>query len=468
VSEVGFTPGPLAPAAEVVEQALAASRQDGCVVLVTDGTEAEIRFANNMTTTNGVRRDRRVVVISTRDRADGTATGVASASGAVDVDELVRSAEADAENAAPAEDASPLLEGTVDAEFGMDTEFDDLLRLRPVVEGMGDAFARARSEGRVLAGFVEHRTDTVCLGVSTGLRRRYVQPVGRVQLVARSDDGSRSAWVGVGPGDFDQARIPVMEAEVATRLSWAERHVELPAGRYDVVLPPDAVADLMSLAGEALSRRDAEDGRNVFAAPGGGTRLGETLSPVPFLLRSDPDEPGLECEHWLATGASGTDVSVFDNGMGVDATAWIDGGRLEKLRCHRAEARRLETDPVPPVDNLILELPGAGDTVEDLVARVDSGLLLTCLWYIREVDPATLLLTGLTRDGVYVVERGEIVGATTNFRFNESPVALLGRVTEAGRVERALSREFNEWMPRTAMASLRVPDFNMSSVSPAT
>jgi predicted Zn-dependent protease len=102
-----------------------------------------------------------------------------------------------------------------------------------------------------------------------------------------------------------------------------------------------------------------------------------------------------------------------------------------------------------------------------LVARTERGLLLTCLWYIREVDPATMLLTGLTRDGVYVVEDGEVVGATNNFRFNESPVDLLGRVSEVGATVRALGREFGEYFNRTRMPALRVPDFNMSSVSQA-
>jgi predicted Zn-dependent protease len=102
-----------------------------------------------------------------------------------------------------------------------------------------------------------------------------------------------------------------------------------------------------------------------------------------------------------------------------------------------------------------------------MVARTERGLLLTCLWYIREVDPTTLLLTGLTRDGVYVVEDGQIVGAANNFRFNESPVDLLSRATEAGTTVRALGREFGEWLNRTAMPALRIPDFNMSSVSQA-
>ena len=105
----------------------------------------------------------------------------------------------------------------------------------------------------------------------------------------------------------------------------------------------------------------------------------------------------------------------------------------------------------------MLELPGATGSVEDLVAQTERGLLLTCLWYIREVDPATLLLTGLTRDGVYVVEDGAVVGAANNFRFNESPVDLLARATEAGTSVRSLGREFGEWVNRTAHAGAAGP-----------
>jgi predicted Zn-dependent protease len=118
----------------------------------------------------------------------------------------------------------------------------------------------------------------------------------------------------------------------------------------------------------------------------------------------------------------------------------------------------------PGPGNLVLE--GGGDrSLEEMVAATGRGLLLTCLWYIREVDPATLLLTGLTRDGVYLVEGGEVVAEVNNFRFNESPVDLLGRVSEAGRTERTLPREWGDWFTRAAMPPLRVPDFHMSSVS---
>jgi predicted Zn-dependent protease len=182
---------------------------------------------------------------------------------------------------------------------------------------------------------------------------------------------------------------------------------------------------------------------------------------------SDPAAAGLECTPFVVAGSSGADTSVFDNGLPIPPAHWISGGALNRLRYHRAGARRGGAAFAPPADNLLLALPGATGSLDDLVAHTERGLLLTCLWYIREVDRSTLLLTGLTRDGVYLVDGGEVVGAVNNFRFNESPIDALGRTIEASRSERALSREWHEWANRTAMPGLRVADFNMSSVSPA-
>jgi predicted Zn-dependent protease len=135
----------------------------------------------------------------------------------------------------------------------------------------------------------------------------------------------------------------------------------------------------------------------------------------------------------------------------------------------RSWARETAAEPRPIVDNLILEgAPGGGGaSLDEMIAATERGLLLTCLWYVREVDPQTLLLTGLTRDGVYLVEDGTVTGAVNNFRFNESPIDLLGRFTEASAPARSFSREWGDYFPRTVTPALRVLDFNMSSVSPA-
>jgi predicted Zn-dependent protease len=464
------TTGGLPPASEVVERALAAAAgSDGAVVIVDDASEAELRFARNTTTTNGLRRQRSLTVIALHERDDGVAAGIVSRSGPVDIEDLVRAAEQEASTSAPSGDASALYESVgVDADFEEPPVGTDLGSIGAIVSGLGEAFERARATGIVLAGFAQHSSVTTYLGSSTGGRRRHVQPTGSVELVARAGDGQASAWAGVGTPDLSTTELGPLTERLAARLGWAERKVELPAGRYEVILPPDAVADMLVLLWASAGGREAEDGSTVFSAPGGKTRIGEVLARQPFDLRSDPHEPGLECAPFLVTHTSGSDVSVFDNGIPVERTSWIKDGKLANLRYHRAGAAHSGAEPARSADNLILELPGATGTLDEMVARTERGLLVTCLWYIREVDPVTLLLTGLTRDGVYLVENGEITGAVNNFRFNESPVDLLDRASEVGRTERSFSREWNEWLNRTATPALRVPDFNMSSVSPAT
>ncbi|HMK62320.1 MAG TPA: metallopeptidase TldD-related protein [Acidimicrobiales bacterium] len=466
----------LPPAAEVAERILAASRAAHCVAVVEEQSQVELRFANNTSTTNGWRRQRRVTAVSMVAVPGGMAVGAESRSGNPDIESLVRASEANAQGAPPADDAFDLVEpadagaAASGGEDGFEepapvTEFSVL---EQVLNGLAHAFERAREQKHVLAGFASHEIETAYLATSAGLRARHEQPTGSLELVARSADGSSSAWAGRGTETFGDVDLQTMHAELERRLAWAERRLELPAGRYETILPPDATADLMIFLYGDFSGRDAEDGRSVFSAQGGGTRLGHSIADAAFQLRSDPAEPGLECVPFVVTTSSGSDVSVFDNGLPIGPTSWIDAGRLERLFYHRAGARRAQAPVAPPVDNLVLELPGASGSLDDLVASTRRGLLLTCLWYIRTVDPSTALLTGLTRDGVYLVENGEVVGAVNNFRFNESPVELLCRVAEAGATRRAYARESGEWMSRTVMPPLRVADFNMSSVSPAT
>jgi predicted Zn-dependent protease len=168
----------------------------------------------------------------------------------------------------------------------------------------------------------------------------------------------------------------------------------------------------------------------------------------------------------VATSSDGATTSTFDNGLPLAGTDWMTDGTLVQLLRNRAWAAKSDAPATPPVDNLILDAGGTA-TLQDMIATTSRGLLLTCLWYIREVDPERLLLTGLTRDGVYLVEDGKVTGAVNNFRFNESPVELLQRVTEIGVAEKTLPREWNDFFTRTVMPPIRVVDFNMSTVSRA-
>ncbi|MEU9560250.1 metallopeptidase TldD-related protein [Streptomyces fumanus] len=452
---------------EIVERALELSRADACVVIADEESSANLRWAGNALTTNGVTRGRTLTVVATVDGKEGTASGVVSRS-AVTPDELeplVRAAEAAARGAGPAEDAQPLVTGVPQApgftEAPAETSPAVFADFAPA---LGEAFARARAGGRELYGFANHEMTSTYLGTSTGLRLRHDQPNGTLELNAKSPDRTRSAWAGRATRDFTDVDPAALDAELAVRLGWAERRVELPAGRYETLLPPTAVADLLIYQYWSTSGRDAAEGRTVFSRPGGGTRVGDRLSELPLTLRSDPAEPGLETAPFVIAHSSGDDRSVFDNGLPVGATEWVRAGELNRLTTTRHSAALTGLPLAPPVGNLVLE-GGTDRSLAQMVAATERGLLLTCLWYIREVDPATLLLTGLTRDGVYLVENGEVVGEVNNFRFNESPVGLLGRATEAGRTERTLPREWGDWFTRAAMPPLRVPDFHMSSVS---
>jgi len=151
--------------------------------------------------------------------------------------------------------------------------------------------------------------------------------------------------------------------------------------------------------------------------------------------------------------------------MDIARVDWVRDGAVSALAYPRAAAAEFGTSPSVPADNLLMT--GGQASLADMIAATERGLLLTTLWYIRTVEPTTLLLTGLTRDGVYLIEDGVVTAAVNNFRFNESPLDLLRRATEAGVAEKTLPREWSDWATRAVMPALRIPDFHMSSVSQA-
>ncbi|MDI9930892.1 metallopeptidase TldD-related protein [Rhodococcus sp. IEGM 1354] len=447
---------------QVIERALAFASVDDTVVLVTDSSDATLRWAGNSMTTNGVSTSRQWVVVSIVRNGDVARVGSVSST-SVDPNEIadiVRASEAAARAAEPADDAMPLLSPDSEPDGwdrrAQDTSID--------VFGSLATELNVGFDGRdTLYGFAEHRVDNVWLGTSTGVRRTFTQPTGSIEINGKRSGAS--AWVGKGTADFRDVSAASMLDELSTRLGWAQNIVERPAGRYDTVLPPSAVADLMIYLMWTMEGRGAQEGRTALSRAG-GTRVGETLTELPLTLHSDPREPGLGYAPFVAAGSSSDAVSVFDNGLGIDRVDWIRDGAIAALAYTRAAARKFEVPVAVPGENLILT--GGSDTgIDAMVASTERGLLLTTLWYIREVDPTSLLLTGLTRDGVYAIEDGRIIGAVNNFRFNESPLDLLRRVTEAGRTEATLPREWKDWFTRTAMPPLRIPDFHMSSVSAA-
>ncbi|MDA0564509.1 TldD/PmbA family protein [Streptomonospora sp. S1-112] len=466
----------------VVERALELARADECMVLVEETSSANLRWAGNSLTTNGATRGRTVTVVALNRTSRGVAVGTRSRTGVRDdeLEDLVRAAEAAGEEALPTDDASPLLTPEDACAPAKATPWDapaaatDMSAFSGVAPGLGRAFERAGAGGRRLYGYAEHTVTSTFLGTSTGVRLRHDQPTGTIDVNAKSageaESGpgtGHSAWVGQATRDFSDVDVDALEHELGRRIGWAERRVDLAAGRYETILPPSAVADMMAFLYLNANGRDAAEGRTVFSAPDGGTRVGDRLATLPLTLFSDPHLPGLECSPFVSATAPGRRVTAFDNGLPLRRTEWISSGELAALTQTRRTAETTGLPLTAFIGNLVLWQADGAATVDEMVAQTERGLLLTCLWYMRTVDPQSLLLTGLTRDGVYLVENGRVTGAVNNFRFNESPVSLLERAVQAGATVPALGREFGDGFTRTAMPPLRVPDFNMSTVSQA-
>jgi predicted Zn-dependent protease len=456
---------------EAVDTALAASVADGAVVIGRDSSETNLRWANNGLTTNGAMSSRSMTVVSMIGTGSDTRVGSVTRSVAseTDVRELVRASETAARAAAPADDVAPLVEPYPNSDDWAATPATTGVEVfASMTEALGTLLRAAAGADRALFGFAEHVVTTTFLGTSTGLRRRHDQPTGRLELNAKSADFTRSAWDGVSTRDFSDVDISALVAGLNTRLDWASTSIELPPGRYETLLPPCVTSDLMIGLYWAVAARDAEEGRSVFSArEGEGTRIGERLGPLPLNLYSDPAIALIASAPFEIAGSSyGGVQSVFDNGLPIERTDWITDGVLTNLARSRPWAVKSGAEPRLFVDNVVMD-GGSGESVEEMIAQTERGLLLTTLWYIRTVDPQTLLVTGLTRDGVYLVENGKVCGAVNNFRFNESPVDLLARATQAGASSPTLPREWGDYFSRVIMPTLRIPDFNMSTVSAA-
>ncbi|MCW2780057.1 MAG: TldD/PmbA family protein [Marmoricola sp.] len=451
---------------QLVDHALAASRSDQCIVIAQDSTSANLRWANNTLTTNGVMHSVGLSVISFQGKGNASVSGTAASFD--QVAELVAAADRGAAAADPAEDGADLVAGDVAADWEDAPSTTSIDVYKTFASDLGAAFDQAEKQSRILYGFVSHEVTTTYLASSTGLRLRHVQPTGHYGCTGKTSDLTNSAWVGGATRDFADVDATAMADTLATRLGWGARRIDLPAGRYDTVLPPAAVADLMIDAYWSAGARVAHEGQSVYSKAGGGTRIGERIVNQGVRLFSDPGYAGLQTADFVVASGSSNDSSVYDNGLPLGHTDWIADGTLTSLLQTRHTAAMTNQPTTPGIDNLVLSIDGASGSETDLVAGVEDGLLLTCLWYIREVDPQTLLLTGLTRDGVYRIEGGEITGAVNNFRFNESPVDLLRRFTGASETVPSFSREWgDDYFSRTATPALRIPDFNMSSVSQA-
>ena len=367
-------------------------------------------------------------MIATFGGASGTAVGVVGYSGATgeSLEPLVRAAEAAARAGPAADDARPLRsDGAASADWGEPPAETSIRVFSRIAPGLGEAFAQARREARSLFGYAQHAMRSTYLATSTGLRLRHDQPSGYIEINAKSADRSTSAWVGAATADFVDVDVDDLDTHLRQRMAWSRRRVDLPPGRYETLLPPAAVADLMvQLLHVGGGRRRPRRALRLQQA----RRHARRRAPDPR-ARDAPQRPvrGGPAMHAVRGGPR-----LRPRLLGVRQRKRAAADDLARQR----RPRRARADPaLGRADGIALHPagqqpdPGRPARARSPAAMIEGttrGLLLTCLWYLCEVNPRTLLLTGLTRDGVFLVERGEIVGAVNNFRLNESPVETAG------------------------------------------
>ena len=438
------------------------SRADACMALARRVASVNIRWAHNTITTNGDADDVQLSVLSIVGRRIASVTRTHFPPERLE--EIVREAEAACHRRPEAPDYMPLVAAAgVPEDWNAPPADTDIHAFDPLVPQLAALFERARRAGIATFGYAEFRTETTLLATSAGLKKRHTERIGKVEITAKPPDFSRSSWIGHVTHDFLDLDVDAMFDTLQQRLEWAVTRIEKPPGSYEVLLEPSCAADLAIGAYSFMARRDADEGRSPFSRPGGGTRLGESLFGR-ISMYSDPAEPGIGVAPFHAGVESGEASSAFDNGLELSRTAWVRDGVLENLVTPRYWANKMKAAARPFINNLVLA--GTGPTMAEMIAQTDRALLVTCFWYIRVVDPQTALVTGLTRDGVFLVERGQVRGAVNNFRWNMSPMAALAQATQIGRTGLALPREHDEFLHSKAPA-LRIDRFNMSSVSEA-
>jgi predicted Zn-dependent protease len=429
------------------------SKAEGCQVSLSSSIEGNTRSAGNGVTTSGETRNATVTITSRFGKRAASAT-----TNRFD-DAALRSAVETSERLARLAPENPEL-----MPLPGPAAYVEVPALFQSTAGLG-AEARAgaaktaadacQAAGLVGAGFIHRRAGAECVANSAGLFGYHASSAASHTLTVRTAGGDGSGWAGSAHNDWSRMRTPAEIARVASAKALGSRDaVALEPGRYTVLLEPMAVANLLGLLTFAMNARSADEGRSFFSRRGGGNRIGEKVVDERVTILSDPGDPDL------------LQRPMTDEGQPLGRTVWIERGVVRNLAYDRFWADRQGVAPRPTGGGI--KLVGGSATTEELIATVDRGLLVTRFWYIRGVDPRTILYTGLTRDGVFLIEGGKVIRAVNNFRFNESPVAMLNNLVALGRSERVSGSDSGE-AGGTAyvVPPLVTRDFNFSSVSEA-
>jgi predicted Zn-dependent protease len=266
-------------------------------------------------------------------------------------------------------------------------------------------------------------------------------------------DGAGSGWAGAAARDIGSIDGAALAASAIDKAKRSVNAVAVEPGRYTVVLEPTAVGNLVQLLAFANNARQADEGRSFFSKPGGGTKIGMKVVDDRVSLVSDPQHP-------VAPG-----VPFDGDGLPTRKVNWIENGVVRDLSYDRYWAQK--TSHAPVVFPGALQMAGGSQSVADMIASTERGILVTRFWYIRPVDPRTILYTGLTRDGTFLIERGKVTKAIKNLRFNESPVFLLNNVEALGVPQRVSASESGSAGIPIVVPAVKARDFLFTSLSDA-
>jgi len=419
-------------------------------VTIVSSQNGNTRFADGSITTSGEADNMSVTVTATigRRRASATTNILEDASLKRTVDQAVELARLAPEDPELMPELGPQTYSNISAFVERTANLDAETRSTAVRRAIEAANSAGKAAGQIFtAGFLDYNAAALAVATSAGLFAYHRTTSANFSVTARTPDGTGSGWAGAGARDwhaFDSAAI----GRVAAQKAVASRNPgTIEPGHYTAVLEPQAVNDLVPLLGGALNARNAEEGRSAFSRAGGGTRIGENVADPRVTLYSDPADPALLGQ-------------PFDNeGLPIKRIVWIEKGVLRNLAYTRFWAQKQGKQPTGAPQAGGLALTGGTKTTEQLIAGCERGILVTHFFYIRSLEPRTVLQTGLTRDGTFLIEKGKITKSLKNFRWNESPLLMLNRLEDIGRSE---PTDAGRLMP-----ALRIKNFDFTSSSDA-
>ena len=432
----------------LLKKVLSYSKADECEINLNGTDTNNVRYARNSVSTSGGVSTTTLVVSS----AFGKKTGVATINEYDDasLEKVVRRAE-ELANLAP--ENPEFVSFLTPQTYGPSATFvANTSKVTPAqrAELVGQSLQVAKDAKMIAAGYFEDITGFAAMMNSTGLFAYNTSTNVNFSVTARTEDGKGSGYAIKGYNDITKLDTKTATQIASNKGKQSATAKAIEPGKYTVILEPAAAAVLLENIFFALDARQADEGRSFMSLPGGKTRLGEKLVDERVNIYSDPQNPELPTSPWTGDGRPQEKVS------------WIEKGVVKNLSVDRYWATKKNIKAVPGPDAVIMD--GGTKTIEELIKGTKKGILVTKLWYIRPVDPQTLLLTGLTRDGTFYIEDGAIKFPIKNFRFNESPVIMLNNLEELGKVERTVSTESNN---NYLIPPLKIRDFTFSSLSDA-